>query len=152
MKFFKTLFADIKTTAVKTVVESKLNKIESQLKDGEELLNFIFSKVFGLYSSTCHKLVAGTTKIVSDNKGNLTDLISENYDTINKIVQLAKSLDTQRNRELVKAIAKSTVNTLKDINSEMEKEFETMEENITEKCKAFDEIWEIKSTKKIIEE
>ena len=145
MKFFTNLFSSAKSTitstVVRSVVSSKLNEVESKLKKGEGILEWIFGKVFSLYGSATNKGTVGTTKVVTENKENVTDLITENYETVTKIITLVKSLDTQLNRDLVKNIITSTIDTIKTIDTEMQQEFEETEDEITEKVKMFETIW-----------
>ncbi len=144
MGIFKNFFSNVKTNIVRSIVESKLNKIEDQLKRGEAPLSSIISKIFNLYADAYNKIISKTTKVVSNNKNDITDIITENYETINKIVELTTSLNTERNRQLAKSIINSVVETLKSVNNEMQDDFEKSVDTVNDSVCKLKDIWEIK--------
>ena len=147
MGFFTKMFASVKNTIVASVVETEVNKLEKKLNDSIEPMTVIFNKIFGLYGTACNKVMVATAKGVTDNKTEVIALVSENADILQKIANLVKQLDTERNRHLLGEIGKSWINIVKDVNTQMEKEFEEdFPTNIKPACDAVDAIWDIKPT------
>jgi len=149
MGFFSKTFANIKSSIVSSVVEAKVNKLEKQLHDSIEPMSTIFDKAFGLYSTACNKVMVATAKGVTNNKTEVIALVSENADTLKRIADLVKQLDTERNRHLLGSIGKSWIQIIKNINNEMESEFnDDFPKTIKPACDAIDKIWDLKPTSK----
>ena len=149
MGFFTKMFASVKNTIVASVVETKITKLEKQLNDSVAPMTIVINKIFGLYSSASTKGIKASADIITNNKKDIVDLVSENADTLKRIADLVKQLDTERNRMLIGNIAKSAIQTIKDVNNDMQKEFETdFPLSIKPACDAVNAIWDIKPRKR----
>ena len=149
MNFFTKTFASIKSSIVSSVVEAKVNKLEKQLHDSIVPMSNIMDSIIGIGSTVTKKCIKGYANIVTNNKKDIIDLVSENANTLKRIAELVQQLDTERNRLLLSNIGKSTIQTFKDINDEMQKEFDTdFPLTIKPSCDAVNDIWDIKSRKR----
>ena len=145
MGFFTKTFGAIKSNVIASVVESKLNKIEKQLEDTVSPINRMFNSIAEVYKDANTQFLRAGSKSIKENKKDITALVSENYDTLLQIKSLVESLNNQRNRELVRTIAKSTLANFADANNKVNDNFnECYGDSIIDAGNKIDEIWDIK--------
>jgi hypothetical protein len=107
----------------------------------------MFNSIAEVYKDANTQFLRAGNKSIKENKKDITALISENYDTIVKIKELVESLNTQRNRELVRTIAKSTLANFSDANDKVQENFEECySDSIIDAGNKIDEIWGIPTT------
>jgi hypothetical protein len=151
MGFFSKTFSAIKTGVISTLVSSKLDKTETKLRESIRPIKRIIYNISEIYKDLIDGTLTGSADIIKNNKSDVVSLVTENYETINKIIELAKSLDTERNRKLIGQIAKSIAETTKKVDDDMQSTFkECYEEPIMESATAVTKMWGLKPRKKKI--
>lgn len=130
MNIFKKAINSMKTnltsTIVRTVVSSKIDKLEKQMKESNDPINNVLDAVFGIYGTASKKIVRGVSEFITDNKDTIVSIVSENYDTLVEIKSRVESLNNPRNRELMIILTKSIIKLAKNVDAEMDTIIDTV--------------------------
>jgi len=103
MGFFKSIKSNITTAVIKT----KLNDFFRKTEKTEPAIQCILKDAVRLVSKGYSSIISATFAGITKSKEPVTNLVTENYNTVSEIIRLCESLNTERNRNLLKDIAKT---------------------------------------------